>query len=76
MLDAIIGDIAGSIYEGNPIKAKNFPFFEDYCCFTVIVKFRINWALSNSLNTYNRHSDWKPKLKVYATNVSIYFRNK
>ena len=24
----------------------------------IIVKFRINWALSNSLNTYNRHSDW------------------
>ena len=27
----------------------------------------INWALSNSLNTYNRHSDWH-KLEVYATN--------
>ena len=38
----------------------------------IIVKFRINWALSNSLNTYNRHSDWH-KLKVCATNVSIYF---
>ena len=37
-----------------------------------IVKFRINWALSNSLNTYNRHSDWH-KLEVCATNVSIYF---
>ena len=39
----------------------------------IIVKFRINWALSNSLNTYNRHSDWQLKLEVYATNVSIYF---
>ena len=41
----------------------------------IIVKFRINWALSNSLNTYNRDLDWKPKLKVCATNVnvSIYF---
>ena len=37
-----------------------------------IVKFRINWALSNSLNTYNRYSDWH-KLEVCATNVSIYF---
>ncbi len=37
-----------------------------------IVKFRINWALSNSLNTYNRHSDWH-KLEVCATNVSIHF---
>ncbi len=37
----------------------------------IIVKFRINWALSNSLNTYNRHSDWH-KLEVCATNVSIY----
>ena len=48
----------------NPSGDQNRPF---------IVKFRINWALSNSLNTYNRHSDWH-KLEVYATNVSIYFR--
>ncbi|RKU29951.1 hypothetical protein C6499_07730 [Candidatus Poribacteria bacterium] len=34
MLGAIIGDIVGSIYEGNPIKTKDFPFFGDYCCFT------------------------------------------
>ena len=34
MLGAIIGDIAGSIYEGNPIKTKEFPFFGNYCCFT------------------------------------------
>ena len=34
MLGAIIGDIAGSIYEGYPIKTKEFPFFEDSCCFT------------------------------------------
>ena len=34
MLGAIIGDIAGSIYEGHSIKTKNFPFFGDYCRFT------------------------------------------
>lgn len=34
MLGAIIGDIVGSIYEGNPIKTKRFPFFGDYCRFT------------------------------------------
>ena len=34
MLGAIIGDIVGSIYEGNPIKTKDFPFFGNYCCFT------------------------------------------
>ena len=34
MLGAIIGDIAGSIYEGDPIKTKDFPFFGDYCRFT------------------------------------------
>ena len=34
MLGAIIGDIAGSIYEGNPIKTKDFPFFGDSCSFT------------------------------------------
>ena len=34
MLGAIIGDIAGSIYEGHPIKTKDFPFFGDSCRFT------------------------------------------
>ena len=34
MLGAIIGDIAGSIYEGHSIKTKDFPFFGDYCRFT------------------------------------------
>ena len=32
----------------------------------------MNWALSNSLNAYNRHSDWH-KLEVYATKMSIHF---
>ena len=31
----------------------------------LIVRFRINWALPNSLNAYDRHSDWH-KLEVYA----------
>ena len=34
MLGAIIGDIVGSIYEWEPIKTKNFPFFDDACFFT------------------------------------------
>ena len=34
MLGAIIGDIAGSIYEWEPIKTKDFPFFGDNCHFT------------------------------------------
>ena len=34
MLGAIIGDIAGSIYERYSIKTKDFPFFGDYCRFT------------------------------------------
>ncbi len=36
MLGAIIGDIVGSIYERrrNPLKTKDFPFFQDYCRFT------------------------------------------
>ena len=34
MLGAIIGDIAGSIYERYGIKTKDFPFFGDYCRFT------------------------------------------
>ena len=34
MLGTVIGDIAGSIYEANPIKTKDFPFFGGYCRFT------------------------------------------
>ena len=34
MLGAIIGDIAGSIYEGNPFKTKDFDFFGQRCQFT------------------------------------------
>ena len=34
MLGAIIGDIAGSVYEGYPIKTKDFPFFADNGFFT------------------------------------------
>ena len=34
MLGAIIGNIAGSVYEGYPIKTKSFPFFADNGCFT------------------------------------------
>ena len=34
MIGAIIGDIVGSVYEGNPIKTKDFRFFDDYCRFT------------------------------------------
>ncbi|MCE5196045.1 MAG: ADP-ribosylglycohydrolase family protein [Negativicutes bacterium] len=34
MLGAIIGDIAGSIYEWHNIKTKDFPLFSDDCFFT------------------------------------------
>ncbi len=34
MLGAIIGDIAGSIYEFNNIKSEDFPLLEDKCFFT------------------------------------------
>ena len=34
MLGAIIGDIVGSVYEWQPIKTKDFPFFKDDCFFT------------------------------------------
>ncbi|MCG9133837.1 ADP-ribosylglycohydrolase family protein [Candidatus Poribacteria bacterium] len=34
MLGAIIGDIAGSIYEGYSIKTKDFPFFGNSCRLT------------------------------------------
>ena len=34
MIGAIIGDIAGSIYEWNPIKTKDFPLLPEQCFFT------------------------------------------
>jgi ADP-ribosylglycohydrolase len=34
MLGAIIGDIAGSVYEWNNIKTKDFPLFRSDCFFT------------------------------------------
>jgi ADP-ribosylglycohydrolase len=34
MLGAIAGDIIGSVYEGNPIKTKDFPLFCPESCFT------------------------------------------
>ena len=34
MIGAIIGDIAGSIYEFKNIKTKDFPLFSPGCIFT------------------------------------------
>ncbi|UJD00299.1 ADP-ribosylglycohydrolase [Streptococcus oralis] len=34
MLEAIIGDIVGSVYEWNNIKTKDFPLFRKDCFFT------------------------------------------
>ena len=34
MIGAIAGDIIGSIYEGHPIKTKDFPLFSRHCTFT------------------------------------------
>lgn len=34
MIGAIIGDIVGSVYEWNCIKAKDFPLLGEDCFFT------------------------------------------
>jgi ADP-ribosylglycohydrolase len=34
MIGAIIGDIAGSVYDWHNIKTKYFPLFRDGCFFT------------------------------------------
>jgi ADP-ribosylglycohydrolase len=34
MIGAIAGDIIGSVYEGRPIKTKDFPLFQPHCTFT------------------------------------------
>ena len=53
----------------------NWKFMLRMCLFIFrihyIVKPIVNWALPNSLNTYDRHSDWH-KLEVYATKMSTY----
>src|SRR4051794_41960704 len=34
MLGAIAGDVIGSVYEWQPIKATDFPLFHEHCRFT------------------------------------------
>ena len=34
MLEAIVGDIVGSVYEWDNIKTKDFPLFRENCFFT------------------------------------------
>jgi len=34
MIGAIAGDIVGSVYEWENIKTRDFPLFDDECCFT------------------------------------------
>ena len=34
MLEAIVGDIVGSVYEWDYIKTKDFPLFRENCFFT------------------------------------------
>ena len=49
MLGAIAGDIIGSVYEFNPIKTKNFVFFDDKCEFTDDTVLTV--AIANSILT-------------------------
>jgi ADP-ribosylglycohydrolase len=34
MINAIVGDIIGTVHEGEGTKTKDFPLFDQYCRFT------------------------------------------
>ena len=47
MIGAIAGDIIGSVYEGRPIKRKDFPLFDSRCTFTddSVLTIAVAWAI-------------------------------
>ena len=65
MLDAIIGDIVGSIYEFDNIKTKDFPFFQDRMEYTddsILTIATADWLLhgGNSGDYYMRYATEYP----------------
>jgi ADP-ribosylglycohydrolase len=64
MLGAIIGDIAGSIYEWNNIKTKDFPFFQEKCHFTDDTVMTI--AVAESLLNGGEPGDFIDAMKKYG----------
>ncbi len=55
MYGAIIGDMVGSIYEGDSIRTKDFPFFQKHCHFTDDTVMTV--AVHRALDTFDRTHD-------------------
>jgi len=64
MIGAIIGDIAGSIYEWNNIKTKEFPFFQDKCFFTDDTVMTV--AVAEGLMNGGEKDDFIDAMKKYG----------
>lgn len=60
MYGSIIGDLAGSPYEWNPIKTKDFPLFSKECTFTDDTVTTI--AVAEALLEYKRGQNFKKSL--------------
>lgn len=60
---AIIGDMVGSIYERNPIRTKDFPFFSRDSHFTDDTVMTV--AVSRALKAYNRDCDQTQALQNF-----------
>lgn len=61
MIDSIIGDIVGSIYEFSNIKTKEFPLFSKYCEFTdnsILTVATADWLLNggDAAKYYSRYA--------------------
>lgn len=60
---AIIGDMVGSIYESNPIRTKDFPFFSRDSHFTDDTVMTV--AVSRALKAYDRDCDQTQALQNF-----------
>ena len=72
MLGAIIGDIAGSIYEFNNIKTENFTPFEGKCFFTDDTVMTI--AVADALMNGKRHEKIResiPRRRIWRSFFSM-----
>ncbi len=64
MLGAIIGDIAGSVYEWHNIKTKEFPLFRDDCFFTDDTVMTI--AVAEAVMAGGERDDFIDAMKKYG----------
>ena len=64
MIGAIIGDIAGSVYEFNNIKEKEFPFFQEGCSFTDDTVMTV--AVAEGLMNGGKKEDFIRAMKKYG----------